>query len=168
MNSETMWSEKIQAVFKQFPWLRDIVSARVSNVKRAFVYRFDCSTLDNEARESREDVGDFLPEFVVGEADWLYFVNESGKATELGIRTRLVRRFPFIRKRIVHERYRQSARNGIRYGDAYGAKFMVRISYNRKSGTDVFVYKVSKDFPDIESWYKAQVERISAEISLED
>ena len=70
--SEKMPGTKIDAFFKEFGWLSKYV--RKESVNSVFVGRVDHKLLLHSAE--KEDVGDFLPEYVY---ESLYFLDENGK-----------------------------------------------------------------------------------------
>jgi hypothetical protein len=99
---ETVWPEKMEAIYKQFPWLIKQI-ANKTGVKYAYVRKFDESTLElNKLSRRREPI--FLSNPYDEHINLIWFVDDSGKITrKMGVRVEKVKRWWFCGKEIDKE-----------------------------------------------------------------
>ncbi len=187
--TETMWPEKIAAIYAQFPWLEMVFPA--SRISRVYVKRFDETTLGIQATAVKIDLGMGVP-WGLPVYRWklvtsVFFVNEYLCLApqpwwhQIGKTTVERRTFLFLREKVV-EYYEETIGHAVQCLPSRATVTHVVVVHHgdpetargsEESLNRLTVYKSPKDAAhpngttQLRQWYDARVAEINTTVKEE-
>lgn len=159
---ETIWPEKKEAIYQQFPWLERLV--KINCPSRAYVKKFDETTLELNKLSRR--LNPVFSDPYDEHTNLIWFVNDSGKITrKLGVRVEKVKKWVFFGREIDvefvgnDESVRQAVQN---FSEADDSSYMVYFEDNTLT-----IFKPPQKGLTIKQWYDARVLALKQKVAEE-
>ena len=160
--NETMWPEKIDAIYGQFPWLEQF--ADKACLVRAYVKKFDDTTLELQ-KLSHETDSDY-PDLYRKHDNRIWFVNDSGTITcDMGITIEKRKEWVFWGKELIRERVgrNESVRSAVQKLDEKDSSTYL-ILFEKSILT---IFKPPQKELTLKQWYDARVSAVQKQVAEE-